>query len=181
MNGKRGLFMLCMICVWHLPAMMLEGDRTQKLIKDIFKACKEGDLVQTVYLITEGANIHARDRKGVTLLHVACLRGHLRIVKLLVQNHVAINVKTIRGHFTPLHCAVFSQKVDLVSYLLTLNVDLYTLTAEGDTAFKIAYCRRDTAITELFAQKWSIDQDEKEWFGDDSGEGLGNNSIIKLI
>ena len=58
-----------------------------------------------------------------TPLHLGCSQGHLDIVKLLITIGKA-NINMMAGmHGTPLHVAVKSDRVQIVSYLLMHKAD----------------------------------------------------------
>jgi ankyrin repeat protein len=58
-------------------------------------------------LITEGADISARDKDGVAALHAAALAGHKETVALLIARGADVNAENEVG-LTPLNVA--SQK-----------------------------------------------------------------------
>jgi len=56
------------------------------------------------YLISEGADIHVRDKKGCTALHLAASRGHRDIVECLLREGADISVRNKKGK-TPVDLA----------------------------------------------------------------------------
>jgi ankyrin repeat protein len=66
-------------------------------------------------LVTNKADVNARDRYGYTPLHMAAM-GHKDIVEFLLLNKADVNAKGIRGD-TPLHVAVLSNHDDVAEVL----------------------------------------------------------------
>lgn len=63
-------------------------------------------------------DLHATDNAGNTALHLACVRGHTRMVKLLLEKpDIAVNLKNTKGQ-TPLTLAAFGGHADIVQALL---------------------------------------------------------------
>jgi len=74
-----------------------------------------------VELIVEGkkADVGLRHGKlGVTPLHYAALKGHVRLMKWLVRKGANVNLKTHTVGATPLHYAAREGRVDAVKYLI---------------------------------------------------------------
>lgn len=79
------------------------------------------DLVQ--FLIDKGADLETTfGSNSETLLHFAANEGLPRIIRLLVDAGISINVKDGRG-MTPLYTAVLAKKSSSVHELLALNAD----------------------------------------------------------
>eukprot|EP00534_Pseudo-nitzschia_fraudulenta_P000694 CAMPEP_0201118888 /NCGR_PEP_ID=MMETSP0850-20130426/3085_1 /ASSEMBLY_ACC=CAM_ASM_000622 /TAXON_ID=183588 /ORGANISM="Pseudo-nitzschia fraudulenta, Strain WWA7" /LENGTH=303 /DNA_ID=CAMNT_0047384371 /DNA_START=167 /DNA_END=1078 /DNA_ORIENTATION=- len=102
-------------------AAMLEAYNTE-----ILDAVRNNDLSRAKQLYGEGAFQHgcnACNRFGESILHIACRRGHLAMVRFLIDE-VGLSCTTIRDdyHRTPLHDAFWTSTAsyDVVDYLLKL-------------------------------------------------------------
>lgn len=77
------------------------------------------DAVQS--LMTYGADPLAIDRQGETALHKAVRKGHMAVVKLLIERS-DVNAVSYIG-MTPLHWAAGTGNLDLVKLLLSHGAD----------------------------------------------------------
>lgn len=66
-------------------------------------------------------DLHSRTSEGDTILHLACIWGDARAVRLLVEMGLDTNVRGDMG-CTPLHYAVSGCHLDIVKYLLKRHV-----------------------------------------------------------
>jgi ankyrin repeat protein len=57
-------------------------------------------------LLIHGANVNAKNNKGVTPLHIAVLLGAVKIVKMLIRYGAYVNARDDEGN-TPLHYATY--------------------------------------------------------------------------
>lgn len=80
------------------------------------------DLVWMRYLIQKGANVNARDGKGVTSLQLATNLGFLEGVELLVAHNADLDESNDAGE-TPLISAVHRRDIPLVRALLKGGAD----------------------------------------------------------
>ena len=84
----------------------------------IHSACKAGHIFNIQYLIKH-YHPQIRDENGFAPLHIACEKGYLEIVKLLIKEaNCDPNCRTIKG-MTPLHLACRHQHFEVVIYLVT--------------------------------------------------------------
>ncbi|KAG6972454.1 hypothetical protein JG688_00003981 [Phytophthora aleatoria] len=86
-----------------------------------------GDPIGLAQLLKDDPDfaINARDPKtGRSLLHEACARGDMEIVKFLLQKTEAdLMLRTMLGHCTPLHLAVANNHRPIVFLLLSHGAD----------------------------------------------------------
>ena len=67
--------------------LMSRGAKT-----NLAAAAMVGDTAQVQRFLKEGADVNAKDDQGKTALILAVERGHLEVVKLLLENHADVNV-----------------------------------------------------------------------------------------
>ena len=72
------------------------------------------------FLVAQGANVNAVDKKGSTTLHKAAFNGNLQCVQVLLQKGVNVNTKDLEAT-TALHNAVYNGHTDVVSSLSQQN------------------------------------------------------------
>jgi len=89
----------------------------------------------------EGKNyirfLDSRDRHGNTALMNACWKGHLSVVRFLVEAGASINLQNYYG-WTAMMWAVNHDAVRVVDYLLEKQADLHVLTPVGRSAVEFA-------------------------------------------
>jgi acyl-CoA-binding protein len=86
---------------------------------DVFVFCSKGETEKVLELVRSGeANVNQKDEEmGMTLLHWACDRGHLSLVKSLLSLGANVNVQDSDGT-TPLGTAVLCEYQEVALLLL---------------------------------------------------------------
>ncbi|CCW69746.1 unnamed protein product [Phytomonas sp. Hart1] len=104
------------------------------------EACAYGNLPMVMHMYLQG-HIHLPTRRALyesqdaTPLMWAAFRGHLTIVRFLVDKGAAVNVSNSLGH-TALHWAIIAGKMDIVRFLLDHGADPSQRDKQGyDAAF----------------------------------------------
>jgi ankyrin repeat protein len=69
------------------------------------------------FLVSQGANVSAVDKKGSTTLHKAAFNGNVQCVQVLLQKGVTVNIKDSENT-TPLHNAVYNGHTEVVSGII---------------------------------------------------------------
>jgi serine/threonine-protein phosphatase 6 regulatory ankyrin repeat subunit B len=106
------------------------------------KGDREGDLSMVKVLLAKGANIDACNTNGATALHLAVQKGHIEVVKTLLEKranpNAAINSKIplINGT-TPLHVATEAGHLNVVKILLEKGGNIHA-SINGITPLHIA-------------------------------------------
>ena len=104
----------------------------------LFDSIRQGDLKHTKSLIEEVTNINIKDNKGETPLHIAVDKGHLEIVKLLVEKGADINARVSYppdGKWeggTALHYAIESD-LEIAKFLIEKGADANIHDFEGQS------------------------------------------------
>lgn len=80
------------------------------------------DLLWMEYLVGKGANVNARDAKGVTPLVIAANLGFVEGVEFLIERGAKIDESNNAGE-TPLITAVHNRNTELMRVLLTAGAD----------------------------------------------------------
>jgi ankyrin repeat protein len=66
--------------------------------RELFEAAKENNPPEVRRLLSVGADVNAKDNLGVTPLHWACEKGHVRVVNELQEHGADIEVKSRTGY-----------------------------------------------------------------------------------
>ena len=132
------------ICIAVLLAVMVfasgcgpsEPDATEKLLRAWGTVIESrADYIRV--LISEGANVNARDSDGVTPLMQACASESVEIVTLLIEAGADVNPKDIRG-MTPLIWAALGSTPEIVSALIEAGADVNAKDRDGWTPLRRA-------------------------------------------
>lgn len=105
--------------------------------KDAFDWAKEGCLERLVECLSNNAMVHERDVQGMSLLHWACDRGHLEVVKLLLDRGADSDAKDAEGQ-TPLHYAASCGHQQVAELLLKQGASRDVKDADGQTPAQVA-------------------------------------------
>lgn len=123
----------------------------------LYKAISEGTHPEVVdFLLVNGANIEVKFN-GRTLLHMACERGNLKIVKSLLKKGADIESKNCGG-CTPLHwaCNFFNfhlRYVQVVKFLLGKGANIDSKDARGCTPLHMAILAKNLELVDLLLEQ----------------------------
>lgn len=99
-------------------------------------------------LITNHADIHARDKDGNAAVHHAVRQG-LDIVKLIVSSDRKLVVATNNSQETPLHTAVRLRELDVAEFLIVSGAHVNSANKDGATPLHIAAESRNMDMVRL--------------------------------
>jgi ankyrin repeat protein len=81
-------------------------------------SCTIGSTADIGSLLDRGASLDARDKHGLTPLHLAASNGHLEAVRILWSKGIDLDLED-KHNRTPLHLAATQGHLDIVNFLLT--------------------------------------------------------------
>lgn len=129
------------------------SQRLLKIMRTILQALKQNQFSEVEQLIINGHQVNEQDESGLSLLHIATLKGNTSIVRRLLEagsnpnirtiidsvydeddddaNHTDAIVSSLRGlgNKTPLHIAAKEGLYEIGSLLLAYGADINTLDA----------------------------------------------------
>jgi ankyrin repeat protein len=90
----------------------------------LHKAVNRGSIEITKYLLSKGADVHAKDHGGLTpLTEVVFMSGNIALAKMLVSEGADVHAKDNDGT-TPLHVAAMSGFVETAKYLVSVGSEV---------------------------------------------------------
>ena len=113
-----------------------------------------GDFHLVTVLIESGiVDVNIINQCYDTPLHVACLKGHLKIVQFLLRKGADVNMKGNFGH-TPLHRAIKIGYFDIFQELLAIkNIDINIVNDHGDTPLHTACMEDNEKMVRILLKK----------------------------
>lgn len=118
-------------------------------------ACQEDDL-NCVYAIRDASQtsrvklrLDLKNSQGLTVLHVAILRGSKKLIGTILDMGADINQQDSNSGRTSLHHAVEAGKYPVVEYLITRGADVNKVTFAGNTPLHTASGREMDDMAKL--------------------------------
>ncbi|KAK3607637.1 hypothetical protein CHS0354_010689 [Potamilus streckersoni] len=101
-------------------------------------AAVSGNIAVLNYLIDRGTDPWCRTFQEETLLHIACLEGHLDMTKCLIETYPDMLNEVDSHKQTAAHYAAVSGNIAVLSYLIDRGTDPYCRTSQEETLLHIA-------------------------------------------
>jgi ankyrin repeat protein len=139
------------------------------------EACLEGFVDKVESFVNDGTDLNAADEDGRTGLMLAAFNGHTAIVKLLLENKVAINTVDFMGRSALMYAST-GHFPEAVEYLLTHGAEPNLVdNVEGFSALMFAGAEGNSKVVQLLLKHGAnpnfkdVDGDTAESFARQNG------------
>ena len=129
------------------PEILKQLERAGKY-SDIFDAAGSNDMEALKGFIARGVDPNSRSKGGMTLLHIAALRGARAIAELMISKGADVNSRAANG-WTPLHCEAWIGRTELTEILISNGADINARDIMGKTPLKTAQEKGHRKTAEL--------------------------------
>lgn len=124
--------------------------------------------------------LEIRNYEGLSPLHLAVLRGHKDLARMLLDAGADINAMDIKSGQSPLMHAVESNNVDMVHFLIESGCDVNSQSYSGNTALHSA-CGRGQVDTVRLLLKSGADSGLKNYHNDTAVMVAKNKKIADVL
>lgn len=127
--------------------------------KQMIKAAKKGDVVAVKQLLKLAPSLsNARDKDGSTPLHCACWKGHVEVVRVLLDAGADINAKNQNDHYgdTALHAAAHGNQKDVVEILIKRGANVNSKNKIGRTPLGETEWHNASAAAKLLKEAGAV-------------------------
>jgi len=142
-------------------------------------AAERGEARMLVVLRKAGADLAARDPKGVTPLHAAAREGFTAIVRTLLAAGVRVDTRTRHFRGTPLHAAAVRDRPDVARLLLAAGARRDARDANGFTPLMEAAYRGSLRTARVLLAHGAMAPDRNEALLLAAAEG--HAPIVRLL
>ena len=173
---KRALFLTCLLPTTTIPGFLIHpqthypkishhvhhhhGKRPIQMSihattdgEQMMEAAKYGRLPEVQYYLDSGVDVNTPHDGRETALHLACYRGRLEVVELLLQRNAQVNVQDLEFGSTPLHLASSNGHFEIVQLLLKEgNADGNVVDKHGRTPLHVACARKEDKVVQVLLQ-----------------------------
>ena len=115
----------------------------------LLKAVKTGDIKGVFTLLSDGANVNARDVHETTALMFAANLGYTEIVRSLLNAGAKINLTRKPYQLTALMLAASANQIDVVQLLVSQGANVNATNDDGSTAIMIAALKGHLDIVQI--------------------------------
>ncbi len=124
-----------------------EKETAEERDRRFLHAAIEGNTGEMKQLLDRGADIDARDEKGMTAVHLVVENDHASALEFLIRSGADVNARDGHG-WTPLHLAAFLNDTYLMGLLLDRGADSRIRDDDGRTPLDVAalYQRKEAAM-----------------------------------
>jgi ankyrin repeat protein len=123
--------------------------------KAVLRAAKNGDLATVKNILAaDPSAMNVVDKEGSTLLHCAAWKGHVELVRLLLDAGAPINATSQNNHYgtTPLHAAAHANNRAVAQMLIERGADLNAKNLGGRTPLGETAIHKATAVATLLRE-----------------------------
>lgn len=168
LHKSAALWPLLLLCLISVPGC--KTDPNQQLLK----ALKNQDVEAIYDALGRGANLHTKGELSAGVLTFAVVRDASRVTGLLIQSGADVNQPANRG-YTPLMCAAFLGKGEMVKFLHQNGAKLDLKDADGDTAVVWALLGGNRTTADSLVEAGADPASREEYF-----QKYGQYSLQKI-
>ena len=106
-----------LVLMFFVCSFVYAGDAKETL----WNAARSGDLETIKKLVTAGVDVNAKTKYNATALAYSCDKGHVDIVRYLLEHGAEVNTTDNFYDFTPLGWSGFNEHVEIVGLLLDVR------------------------------------------------------------
>jgi hypothetical protein len=146
----------------HLQPIMMNVKLGERGFTQLHFCASKGLTTSVKRLLSiRNINVNVKDVNGSTPLHYVAWKGHIEIVRLLLQNGAEVNMKSDGGS-TPLRLAAIQGHVDILHLLVKNGADLEAQDNDGMRALHYATFTGHLLFIQELISRYHVDINARE-------------------
>ncbi|XP_048258038.1 ankyrin repeat domain-containing protein 50-like [Haliotis rufescens] len=150
----------------------------------VMRAAYRGHREVVELLVNKGADVSLVDKDGDNILHLACIRGHLEIVKFVLSLNVMDINSRGSGSWTPVMRAAWGEHRDVVDLLVSKGADVSLVDEDGDNILHFACSEGHLETVEFVLSLNVVDIDSRgggSWTPVMRATYRGHRDVVELL
>ena len=189
-HGKNCLHIAALEGHLNLCKMLIDKHKVDANVTDkrgwtaVHCSAKSGNYELVVYFAEMGADIYLKTNDRGNCLHIAALKGHLNLCKMLMDKHKFDLDMTTNQGWTAVHCSAKSGNYELVAYFAEMGADLHLKTNDGRNCVHIAALKGHMNLCKMLIDEHKVDlhmTDNERWTAVHCSAESGNTELVAFF
>ncbi len=149
---------------YNIPYQPNEQVNVDCSLSQLHRATYQGDIERVQQLINDNAdvNLQAQDCRFITPLHIAALKGHTEIARLLIENGAKVNITNPKGLKDPIRLSASRGHPETTELLIKNGAGYHLQSFNEESIYDLAKSEAHPRVVDVFSRFEALEDLDKE-------------------